>query len=137
MKIDFDGNKTLVIEGKEFDVNEIYAFDIAHINNYNHLRLIKKTQEIDVFSSEDPDECIDKLMILKSQLRDLKCEQFALIDYVIVNMDKINNVCEGKRRILVEFDDRSFTKEVDIASRAAFVKTFDRYLASNMSNLRK
>ena len=134
MGIEFDGHKTLTIHGIKHNVDDICAFDIANINDYNHVRLIKKNEEIVLHKSWDVEDCIKHLMVIKRQVRKLNCKQFELLDYVIVNMDKIQYVGQTKHAILIEFDARSFTKEVDIASKTAFIKTFDRYLASNMSN---
>ena len=134
MHIEFDGKETLTIGGVKHNIGDIYAFDIANINDYNHVRLIKKTENVILHKSADAQDCIKQLIVIKRQLRKQNCEQFELIDYVIVNMDKIYYVGQSKNSILIEFDDRSFTKQVDVASKTAFIKTFDRYLASNMSN---
>lgn len=134
MNIAYDGKEKLIIDGVEHKIDDIYAFDISTSEDTNHITIVKKNEEIKLLSYKNKEETVNELKNMFKAIRLADCSQFEILDSVIVNMDKINDVGYGKDFIMIEFDDRSFTKKIDKVSKSGFLKKYDNYFAVNQNN---
>lgn len=133
MDIKFDKIKTLTIDGKNYDINEIYAFDIAEVEKKESLRIITQNAEITLLSTKSKEEIIKALNELYNNLKNSDCKNFTLLDDVIVNLALIKDSFYGKGCIVIEFENKTLNKQVDKALQSAFLNDYDNYVSDNLS----